>query len=493
MLLWLYVISASFSAVTLIRQKGAADSRALVTVLLVGAAATVGVVAPAARPFAFWPATLGFVVFMLAPGLLVRLGRRLAGGGSFGGAGRTLRVASVLFPAAGFRAERDLYIALRDNGGVRHPAAAEVRARIAALSDGPMLRTAPATLALIVVILLAYGLLATAGDSENLITLLEFGANYAPLVLAGEWYRLMTAIFLHGGLLHLTVNVLSLWILGKWVEPEIGSARTLVVLLLSGLIGNVASLALYRETAVVAVGASGAGMGLLGCLAMLLLRPGGHPLRSRRLPAVLVITGASLFMGLVIHQIDNGAHLGGLLTGAALGILFTRLPRLPDLLVRAAATVLVLLAVWSIVLVGLSSPVWQQRAEFGTNSFTLHCPAGAVKSVSGNSFELSWRLVDDLFIELSIELVDPPESPAERFDRMTGELQGVLPPGKERLSFPRACTRVVAEGETSRTEIYLIEDAPGGRGALLSFVLPGDDPIIRERWVEPVISSFRFR
>lgn len=493
MLLWLYAISASFSAVTLIRQRGAADPRALFTVLVIGAVAAVGVMVPVAKPYAFWAGTAGFVGFMLAPGLLVRFGRHLAKGGSFGLAGLTMRVATALFPAAGFRAERDLYIALQGTGGVPHPAAAQVRARIASLSGGPMCRAAPATLALIIAILLAYALLTIVGDPDNVLTLLEFGANHAPLVLAGEVHRLMTAIFLHGGLFHLSVNVLSLWVLGRWVEPELGSARTVVVLLLSGLIGNVLSFALYRESAVVAVGASGAAMGLIGCLAMLLLRPGGHPMRSRRLPAVLVMTGATLFLGLIIPRIDNGAHLGGLVTGAALGFVFTRVSRLPDKLMRALAAVLALLAVWSMVLVGRNLPEWREQEEFGTKAFTLTGPAGAAKRVDERRFELSWDLIADVGVRVSIELVDPPENPAERLNRRLARLTGVLPPGEVRLRDPRTCTRVVAEDKTSRTEIYLIEDASGERGALLSFHLPADDPIIHDRWVEPILTSFRFR
>jgi len=134
MLLWLYAISGYFSAMTLLRRKGVADRRALVSVIAVGAVSTVGVLVPKTELVAFWAGTAGFVILMLVPGLLVRLGRYFAGRGSFHPAGGCLNVAVILFPAAGFRAERDLYRALRDNGGIQHPAAADVRARIAAMS-----------------------------------------------------------------------------------------------------------------------------------------------------------------------------------------------------------------------------------------------------------------------------------------------------------------------------------------------------------------------
>jgi hypothetical protein len=116
-------------------------------------------------------------------------------------------------------------------------------------------------------------------------------------------------------------------------------------------------------------------------------------------------------------------------------------------------------------------------------------PAAAQVRVNASSFEISFGPVG----KLSIDLVEPPADPepwlAERFRTFAGR-----PPAETgRLDRPRPCLRAMVDGEEGRDEVYLIEDARGERAALLSFSLPGGDPIIRERWVESAISSFRFR
>ncbi len=489
MLLWLYAISGYFSAMTLLRRKGVADRRALVSVIAVGAVSTVGVLVPKTELVAFWAGTAGFVLLMLVPGLLVRLGRYFAGRGSFHPAGGCLNVAVILFPAAGFRAERDLYRALRDNGGIQHPAAADVRARIAAMSSGPMRNVAPATLVLIVAILLAFAVLEVSGDSRSLLTLLEFGANHAPLISDGEAYRLLTAVLLHSGWLHLIFNVGALWMLGRWVEPELGPARTLFVFFLSGLLGNVASLALYHSDQMVSVGASGGAMGLIGCATMLLLRPGGDPQRERRLPSLLLIIFATLLMGAFVPGIDNGAHIGGLVAGGLLGVLFTRVSRLPDFLMRSVAALFVLLTVAGVFLVIRNLPAWRSMVPLETKAFSLERPQASLVRVNEKCIEISWHLIG----KLSIELVDPPSDLEQWIIDRFLEITGRKPAGIKRIRGAVPGFFAEADVDEDHVEMVLLEDSTHRPAALLSFVLPRDDPVIRERWVEPMLNSFRFR
>ncbi len=495
MLLWLYTICAFFSATTLLRRKGAADRRALLSVLGVGAVSTVGVLIPQTGLIAFWAGTAGFVIFMLAPGLLVRLGRQFAVRGSFHPACHCLHTAVILFPAAGFRSERDLYRALRDHGGIHHPAAAEVRARIAALSSGPMLKAAPATLVLIVVILLAFAVLEVSGDSRSLLTLLEFGANHGPLVSDGEPYRLLTAVLLHSGWLHLIFNVGALWMLGRWVEPELGPARTLFVFFLSGLLGNVASLALYGEAQMVSVGASGGAMGLIGCATMLLLRPGGDPQRARRLPSLLLIIFGTLLMGAFVPGIDNGAHIGGLITGGLLGVLFTRVSRFPEGVMRSVAALFLVLTAAAVFWVIRDLPHWRRLVPFETKAFSLERPQASELPENESCFEISWRLIKNQSVgmNLSIKFVKPPPDPeqwlADRFLETTGQ----KPTGIHRISGPVPGLFAAADVDEEHVELVLLKDSSDRPAALLSFVLPRDDPVIHKRWVEPMLSSFRFR
>jgi rhomboid protease GluP len=154
--------------------------------------------------------------------------------------------------------------------------------------------------------------------------LLRWGANFAPLTVHGEWWRLMTSMFLHGGLLHLAFNMWALHDNGKLVERVFGNVHFLVIYFGSGLAGSLASLA-WRQDAV-SVGASGAIFGVFGALLAFALRQRTRLTHFfRRLKAnVLLFIGISLGLGFMVPGIDNGAHLGGLLAGFAAGWLMVR-------------------------------------------------------------------------------------------------------------------------------------------------------------------------
>lgn len=149
--------------------------------------------------------------------------------------------------------------------------------------------------------------------------LLALGAKTRSGLLQGEYWRVITPIFLHVGLLHFGVNMYSLHLIGPGVENPYGRFRFLLLYLLSGIIGSVFSLALAPYPS---VGASGAIFGLLGALAAFLYshrkmlgRSGTAQLRN-----VIYIAVLNLAIGLS-PGIDNWGHLGGLLTGASLGLL----------------------------------------------------------------------------------------------------------------------------------------------------------------------------
>ena len=172
------------------------------------------------------------------------------------------------------------------------------------------------TVALMVVNLVVWIAMEGSGGSESREVLLRFGACYAPL-LPAEWWRTITATFLHIGLRHLLANMFSLAILGPAVMGIWGVGRTYIVYLAAGVAGNWLSFALAPTRAVKA-GASGCVFGLLGNLAGSRIR--GVSGQSRRFKTWHVIAMLVAFYGFVVGtgNVDHLAHLGGLLTGGLL-------------------------------------------------------------------------------------------------------------------------------------------------------------------------------
>lgn len=150
--------------------------------------------------------------------------------------------------------------------------------------------------------------------------LISWGACYAPLVRGGEWWQLLTASFLHGGVGHLFANTVCLVYVGMLLEPLINRFRYICIYLLSAVVGGVVSLIWHAEP-VVAVGASGAIFGLYGTYIALLIR-GLYPKSQTKLvlKEIVIFVAINLLAGL-LPGIDNAAHIGGLLCGLLLGFL----------------------------------------------------------------------------------------------------------------------------------------------------------------------------
>ncbi len=149
--------------------------------------------------------------------------------------------------------------------------------------------------------------------------LLQWGANYGPLTKGGEWWRLLTSTFLHGGLMHLLANMYGLLFVGIFLEPLLGRAKYLTAYILTGILASVASIWWYDAT--VSVGASGAIFGLYGLfLALLLTKIFPPDFAKTFLISTAVFVGFNLLMGLT-GGIDNTAHIGGLLSGFVIGLI----------------------------------------------------------------------------------------------------------------------------------------------------------------------------
>ncbi|TGE15181.1 rhomboid family intramembrane serine protease [Hymenobacter elongatus] len=185
-----------------------------------------------------------------------------------------------------------------------------------------------ATPLLLTLNVLVFGLMVAAGADifhPQSAILVAWGSNFSPLTLPGQPWRLLTSCFLHGGLAHLLLNALALLFLGRLTESWLGPGRVLLFYLLSGVGGSLASL-WWHAAGVNSVGASGAIFGLYGLLLAVALT-GAVPLsRQQRyslLWLVLLLVPSQLQAGLQgTGTTDNAAHIGGLLTGWGLGLLY---------------------------------------------------------------------------------------------------------------------------------------------------------------------------
>ena len=183
-------------------------------------------------------------------------------------------------------------------------------------------------------------------------TLVRFGASASPLIQAGQWWRLVTGAFVHVTILHIALNMWCLWNLGIFGEPLLGKRGLVAVYLLTGTTGMMFSYAWSVASGQIALvaGASGAVFGIAGILIVLLsnrkLQVPWEELRSLR-RQVIFFAVANLVIGMtpnmlgmatpgqlkMVHlnlnmlpRIDNTAHMGGFLSGLALGLpLFPRM------------------------------------------------------------------------------------------------------------------------------------------------------------------------
>lgn len=156
--------------------------------------------------------------------------------------------------------------------------------------------------------------------SPSTLSLLKWGADFEPLTLTGDWWRAVTCNFIHIGAFHLLMNMYAFMYVGLLLEDLIGSRRMFMSYLLTGLCSAVFSLYMHGET--ISAGASGAIFGLYGIfLAFLFFHRIAKEQRKALLTSILIFVGYNLVYGMKAG-IDNAAHIGGLLSGFLLGIIY---------------------------------------------------------------------------------------------------------------------------------------------------------------------------
>ncbi len=161
-------------------------------------------------------------------------------------------------------------------------------------------------------------------------------------VAEGEYYRLLTGAFLHSGFLHIALNMYALFLFGPALEAALGRLRFVVVYVVSALGGSALSYA-FSAPNQASLGASGAVFGLLGAFFVVNRRMG------RETSGLVVLVAINLVLGFVVRNIDWRAHVGGLVTGAALALVLAYAPRARRGPLQTAGVVVVLLVVLALV------------------------------------------------------------------------------------------------------------------------------------------------
>ncbi|HVE47342.1 MAG TPA: rhomboid family intramembrane serine protease [Acidimicrobiales bacterium] len=225
-----------------------------------------------------------------------------------------------------------------------------------------------------VLVLIALNVLVFMVDRSDPTIQFRFADN--PLLVArGDVYRLVTAAFLHANLLHLGLNMFGLYLFGPHLERALGWPRFLALYLVSALGAGICFF-FFAALGTFSVGASGAVFGLFGAFFVILRARGGD---TSQIVMLIVI---NLFIGASVPGIDNYAHIGGLLTGGAVALLYERMPVRPgrsQVAVHLAAVV-VLVAMLA-TLAGARSR--QLRAREGVvgrpaPSYVVDAPSGAL-------------------------------------------------------------------------------------------------------------------
>jgi rhomboid protease GluP len=189
-------------------------------------------------------------------------------------------------------------------------------------------RQTPVTVGLVAINILVFLATVLAGAEWIVpggVVQIAWGSNFGPFTTGGEWWRVLTSLFIHFGIIHLAFNMWAIATFGPLAERLYGSVNYLLIYLVAGVAGSLVSISWRPD--INSAGASGAIFGILGALLAAQLRTGEsfpssvlRPLRN----STLVFAGYALLNGLQTKGIDNAAHLGGLTGGFLIGLVMAR-------------------------------------------------------------------------------------------------------------------------------------------------------------------------
>ena len=153
------------------------------------------------------------------------------------------------------------------------------------------------------------------------LDIIKWGGNYSSLTLSGDWWRLISCVFVHIGIIHLLFNMYAFYMIGIYLEPMLGKTRFIAAYLATGICASLASL-WWHDTPVASAGASGAIFGMYGVfLALLSTKLIPKQVRDTQLKSIAVFIAYNLIYGMK-SGVDNAAHVGGLLSGLVIGYVY---------------------------------------------------------------------------------------------------------------------------------------------------------------------------
>ena len=299
--------------------------------------AAIAVLAITVVAWLLWPHASGYVgggawfLLLFIPAIGLRKVSQLAAQGDYESAGKLSAVLQVLHPTAELREQMRLFRRLKSNAArSREFSSVHANHDIGPSTLRSQLRSAPAVLILILVNVLVFLFEISVGDWNDPEVLHRLGALEPYAVVAqGEYWRLFTALFLHGGFLHLGFNLFALYVLGPPLERSIGTIRFLACYLISGLASSagvvaLTELRLVREAQI--IGASGCIMGVVGAWAGFLPRHHHAPFAKQRLGNIVLIVVIQIAFDVSTPEVSMAAHMCGLVAGFFLGLALASRP-----------------------------------------------------------------------------------------------------------------------------------------------------------------------
>lgn len=297
----------------------------------------------------------------------------------------------------------------------------------------------------------------------NAIIHINWGSNYTPLTLSGDWWRLITCVFIHFGIIHLVMNIYALYMAGVYLEPMLGKTKYIVAYLATGIFASLASLWWHKE-GVNSAGASGAIFGLYGVfLALLLTNLIPKQVRRSLLSSIGVFVVFNLLYG-AKAGVDNAAHMGGLLSGLVVGFIFYPLLNQED---RGTKSNFVLAAI--IAAAGLSA--WMYLNSPG-NRIDPDRRRAEIDYLNEAKFPDAGK-----FYEKDNEFVQSDENIVKMLNNMTASYQEWLTVNEDKIKeeFETSTSAIAAMksynvSETSRKRANLLEQLLNARKEQVSII-----------------------
>lgn len=208
------------------------------------------------------------------------------------------------------------------------------------------------TYLLLAAMVVVFGLMSVMGGTENPVTLVEFGAKYNPLIRAGQYWRLVTPIFIHIGFTHILMNGITLYFIGQYVEQLFGHWRFTIIFFVSGILGNLGSFAFNSG---LSAGASTAIFGLFGAFLMLGESFSKNPAIVSMAKTFLLFIVLNIGTDIFVSGIDIAGHIGGLVGGFLIayvtGVGFSKTSRVK----RVIAAIMLVVIVFVLYTIGMQA------------------------------------------------------------------------------------------------------------------------------------------